>query len=237
MKKTKSIILVTLLLIALIVFLIGGYFISRDVIYPNMLGERYSEALENSDSQVACQIYREYIYEIDTYQKKYDFKHSKASYKAVSNITDEFTNAVIPTGSMSNTINNGDKIVANNRLFIDNTIERYNVVLFHYPDDESQRFVKRVIGLPGETVKTIDGKVYVTTTQGETIELDDSFVTNCIPEGNFGPFEVPEDSYFMMGDNRNSSWDSRYWNNKFVQKNKIVGKVLFKCLPEPSVIE
>lgn len=236
-KKINPIIFGIMLSIVLIAFFIVGYFVSRDVIYPNMLEERYSEAVENNDSQVSCQIYREYIYEIDTHQRNYDFKHSKASYKAVSKITDEFINIDCITNAMSNTINYGDKIVANNILSVDNVIERYDIVFFYYPDDEHQCFIKRVIGLPNETIEIVDGVVYVTKTDGETIQLDDSFVTNCEPEGDFGPFAVPEDSYFMMGDNRNASWDSRYWTNKYVDKDNIVGKVLFRCLPEPTVIE
>jgi signal peptidase I len=148
-----------------------------------------------------------------------------------------FANAVVPTGSMLNTIQEGDRIIASRLAYISNDPERYDIVIFHYPDDEEQYFVKRVIGLPGETVEIVDGIVYVTTTDGETIQLDDSFVTNCTPTGDFGPYVVPEDSYFMMGDNRNSSWDSRYWDNKFVQKDKIIGKVKFRYYPSISKVE
>lgn len=148
-----------------------------------------------------------------------------------------FANAVVPTGSMLNTIQEGDRIIASRLAYINEDPQRYDIVIFNNPDDESEYFVKRVIGLPGETVQVIDGIVYVTKTDGETIQLDDSFVTNCEPEGNFGPYEVPEDSYFMMGDNRNNSWDSRYWNNKFVQRKKIIGEVKFRYYPKISAIE
>lgn len=148
-----------------------------------------------------------------------------------------FANAVVPTGSMLNTIHEGDRIIASRLAYINEDPQRYDVIIFKYPDDETQIYVKRVIGLPGETVQVVNGVVYVTKTDGETIQLDDSFVTNGTPEGNFGPFEVPADSYFMMGDNRNSSWDSRFWNNKFVNKEKILGKVKFKYYPSFGKIE
>lgn len=148
-----------------------------------------------------------------------------------------FANAVVPTGSMLNTIQEGDRIIASRLAYINDDPQRYDIVIFHFPDDENQYYVKRIIGLPGETVQVVEGVVYVTTTDGETIQLDDSFVTNCEPTGDFGPYVVPEDSYFMMGDNRNDSWDSRYWDNKFVKKDKIVGKVKFKYYPGISKIE
>ena len=148
-----------------------------------------------------------------------------------------FANAVVPTGSMLNTIHEGDRIIASRLAYIKEDPQRYDVIIFKYPDDETQIYVKRVIGLPGETVQVVNGVVYVTKTDGETIQLDDIFVTNGTPEGDFGPFEVPADSYFMMGDNRNSSWDSRFWNNKFVNKEKILGKVKFKYYPSFGKIE
>lgn len=148
-----------------------------------------------------------------------------------------FANAVVPTGSMLNTIQEGDRIIASRLTYINNDPERYDIIIFRNPDNEEECFVKRVIGLPGETVQIVNGIVYVTQTNGETIQLDDSFVTNCEPYGDFGPFEVPEDSYFMMGDNRNTSWDSRFWDNKYVHKDKILGKVKFKYYPGISIIE
>lgn len=148
-----------------------------------------------------------------------------------------FANAVVPTGSMLNTIHEGDRIIASRIAYINEDPQRYDIIIFNYPDDEKQIYVKRVIGLPGETVQIINGVVYVTKTDGESIQLDDSFVTNCTPQGDYGPFEVPADSYFMMGDNRNSSWDSRFWNNKFVNKEKILGKVKFKYYPSFGKIE
>ncbi|MDD6728801.1 MAG: signal peptidase I [Eubacteriales bacterium] len=148
-----------------------------------------------------------------------------------------FANAVVPTGSMLNTIQKGDRIIASRLAYINDEPERYDIVIFKYPDDESKYFVKRVIGLPGETVQIVNGIVYVTKTDGETVQLDDSFVTNCVPVGDYGPYEVPEDCYFMLGDNRNDSKDSRFWENKYVHKDKIIGKVKFRYYPNISTIE
>ena len=142
-----------------------------------------------------------------------------------------FANAVVPSGSMLSTIEIGDRIVASRLAYIINDPQRYDVVIFKYPDDERQNYVKRIIGLPGETVEIKDGTVYVTQTNGKTIQLRDDFVTYCTPVGDYGPYKVPEDSYFMMGDNRNDSEDSRFWDHKFVKKKKIVGKVVFCYYP------
>lgn len=148
-----------------------------------------------------------------------------------------FANAVVPTGSMLNTIQKGDRIIASRLSYKDTDPERYDIVIFKFPDDESQFFVKRIIGLPNETVEIVNGVVYVTKTDGEVIQLEDDFVTNCEPIGDYGPFEVPEDCYFMLGDNRNSSHDSRFWDNKYVERDEIVGKVMFKYYPGISKIE
>ena len=121
-----------------------------------------------------------------------------------------FANAVVPTGSMLNTIQEGDRIIASRMAYNNNDPERYDIILFKYPDNEEQIYVKRIIGLPGETVQIVNGVVYVTKTDGKTIQLDDSFITACEPYGDFGPYVVPPDSYFMLGDNRNDSKDSRF---------------------------
>jgi signal peptidase I len=89
-------------------------------------------------------------------------------------------------------------------------------------------YVKRIIGLPEETVTIRDGKVYI---NNEPVPLDDSFVREPPYKEDFGPYTVPMEHYFMMGDNRNTSLDARYWDNKYVPKNDILGKVLFRYYP------
>lgn len=154
-------------------------------------------------------------------------------------------NAKIPSESMENTIMTGDRIFGfrlaygfNMNVF-GNEIskkwkdpERFDIVIFKYPDDESQLFIKRIIGLPGDKVEIIDGKVYIN--DSET-PLEDSYV----PEtslGSFGPYEVPENCYFMMGDNRNNSKDSRYWTNTFVRFDQIVGKAEIRYFPSIKLL-
>ena len=136
-------------------------------------------------------------------------------------------NAKIPSESMENTIMTGDRIFGNRLAYTFGEPERFDIVIFKFPDDESQLFIKRVIGLPGETVEIRDGKVYI---DGSHTPLDDSFTPET-PVGDYGPYEVPEDCYFMLGDNRNYSKDSRFWQNTYVEEDKILGKAVLKYFP------
>ena len=85
--------------------------------------------------------------------------------------------------------------------------------------------MKRIIGLPGDTVDIIDGKVYI---NGELL-VEDYIKETMV--GSFGSYDVPEGSYFMLGDNRNNSNDSRYWYNTYLDRDDILGKVVFKYYP------
>lgn len=136
-------------------------------------------------------------------------------------------NARIPSESMENTIMVGDQIFGNRLAYRKEGPERYDIIIFRYPDDESQLFIKRVIGLPGETINIIDGKVYV---EGQEAPLEDHFIPEAM-EGSFGPYTVPEDSYFVLGDNRNHSLDSRFWQNTFVTREEILGKAELRYFP------
>ena len=109
-----------------------------------------------------------------------------------------FAYAVVPTGSMLNTIQEGDRIIASRMAYNNNDPERYDIILFKYPDNEEQIYVKRIIGLPGETVQIVNGVVYVTKTDGKTIQLDDSFITACEPYGDFGPYAVPPEAILCL---------------------------------------
>ena len=141
-------------------------------------------------------------------------------------------NARVPSASMENNIMTGDRLFGYRLAYVNEEVERGDIVIFKFPDDESQLFIKRVIGLPNETVTIIDGKVYIDDNKEPLYEpyLAQEMV------GTFGPYEVPENCYFMLGDNRNYSRDSRFWENTYVSKDKILGKALFRYFPKISTI-
>lgn len=138
-------------------------------------------------------------------------------------------NAKVPTGSMENTIQPGDDLFGFRLSYIFSKPKRGDIIIFKYPDDESQKYVKRVIGLPGDTVVIENALVYI---NGDTEPLDESYLKEKWTK-DIGPYEfvVPKNSYFVMGDNRNSSWDSRYWINTFVSDDEIIGKAIFVYYP------
>lgn len=139
-------------------------------------------------------------------------------------------NSYVPSGSMENTIMSKTRVIGSRLSYLTKDPERGDVVIFHYPDDPSGKtyFVKRIIGLPGETVTVVDGKVYI---DGSDTPLDEPYLPEPM-EGSYGPYEVPEGSYFMMGDNRNDSRDARFWKNTYVEKDQIIAKVLFSYFPK-----
>lgn len=149
----------------------------------------------------------------------------------------------IPSGSMLDTLQIGDHLLVTkfaydvrlpSNIWLDTTDgkvlmqtgdpERGDIIVFKFPEDEKKDFIKRVIGLPGETIEIrnkvvfIDGEPidepYVIHTKHDTMPIRD----------NFGPYTVPEGQYFVMGDNREGSYDSRWWGT--VKREKIVGKAL-----------
>lgn len=142
-------------------------------------------------------------------------------------------NSRVPSGSMENTIMTGDRVIGSRLSYHFSDPQRGDIAIFRYPDDESIYFVKRIIGLPGETVEIIDGKVYI---NGSKTPLNEPYLKQTM-NGSFGPYTVPEESYFMMGDNRNYSQDARYWNNTYVAKDKIIAKVLFSYFPRIRKIQ
>lgn len=137
-------------------------------------------------------------------------------------------NAIVPTSSMYPTID------VNSRIFgtrIYNSIKRNDIIIFEYPDNPEKLYIKRVIGLPGEKLEIINGEIYI---NDQLLEEQGNMVLpeyKMIKSDNFGPYEIPEGCYFVMGDNRNNSKDSRYWENTFVTKKAIKGKAGFCYWP------
>jgi signal peptidase I len=133
--------------------------------------------------------------------------------------------AEVPTGSMEHTIEVDDCILGFKLAYVFDGPERGDIVIFPYPDNPETTYVKRVIGLPGETVEIKKGAVYI---DGKPIK--ESYLKE-VMNGEYGPYVVPEGCYFMLGDNRNSSQDSRKWKNTFLKEEDIMAKVLFRYSP------
>lgn len=142
-------------------------------------------------------------------------------------------NANIPSGSMEDTIHPGDRVIGSRLAYLSQDPKRGDIIIFRFPDDESQIFIKRIIGLPGEEIRIVDGKIYI---DGADKPLEESYLKEA-PQGSFGPYEVPGDSYFVMGDNRNNSHDSRFWENHYVAREEILAKAWFQYYPRIGMVD
>lgn len=134
----------------------------------------------------------------------------------------------IPSESMYSTLMVGDFLILNRLAYTLDEPEKGDVVVFEYPLEPQKDFIKRVVGTPGDRLELVDKVLYV---NGEPFEEPYRRVNGQIPlpaklthKDNFEEFTVPEGKYFMMGDNRDNSYDSRFWG--FVDKDKIKGKAL-----------
>jgi len=151
----------------------------------------------------------------------------------------------IPSGSMEPTLQIGDRILVNKLSYHLHGVDRGNIVVFSRPPAENcggpevNDLVKRVIGLPGDVVSLTDGYVYI-----DGKKLDESWlpaseqgITVAGPAGNTSnlarPYRVPANDYFVMGDNRTDSCDSRYWGP--ISRSLIVGKVEVRVWPLSSL--
>jgi signal peptidase I len=146
----------------------------------------------------------------------------------------------IPSGSMKPTLLIGDHLLVTKfnygvRLpLLRSTLiplgkpERGDIIVFIYPEDRSKDFIKRTVGLPGDTIEIKDKKVFINGllwNDANGTHVDLLVIPGAVqPRDNFGPVTVPEDSYFVMGDNRDESYDSRFWG--FVRQQDILGKAL-----------
>lgn len=148
--------------------------------------------------------------------------------------------------SMAPTMNVGDFVLGYRHAYAFGDPQRGDVVAFRWSVDDDQIVVKRIIGLPGETLEIRDGKVYL---NGSKEPLAEPYLKDEWTVGNDGfSFEIPEDSYFMMGDDRDVSLDSRFWAEEAMKRNpdlseeeaksyafatrdSIVSKLLFRLFP------
>ena len=148
----------------------------------------------------------------------------------------------IPSGSMEDTLAIGDHLLVSKFVygtkvpFVDQRVltlrdpRQGDVIVFEYPEDPSKDFIKRVIGVPGDVVEGKEKKVYVNgklyENPHEVHKEKEVIPKEMNPRDTFGPVTVPAGSYFVMGDNRDRSYDSRFW--KFVRRDQIKGLAFIK---------
>lgn len=128
----------------------------------------------------------------------------------------------VPTDSMVPTIEVNDRLVVDKMLW-NSTLKHGDLVVFHPPVAEAahKRYVKRLIGLPGDVIEIKDSTLY-----RNHEAVDEPYLREKMTY-TFGPVTVPADHYFFLGDNRNVSYDGHLWSTPFVAKDQLVGKVLF----------
>ena len=160
-------------------------------------------------------------------------------------------NVRVPSGSMENTIKTKDSLIGFRFSYWFDEPQRGDIILFSYPVDEKQTYIKRVIGLPGETVEIRDGKIYI---DGSSEPLEEDYLKETWTWENDGyTFNVPEGCYFVLGDNRNDSEDGRFWAQialnegkastaeeaeqySYVKKDEIKGKAIFKYYSKFAIL-
>ena len=161
-------------------------------------------------------------------------------------------NATVPSGSMENLIHPGDRLFGFRLSYVFAEPERFDVVIFKYPVDETENYIKRIIGLPGEHVEIDNGKIYI---DGSDIPLKEEYLPEKWKHDNDGyVFDVPENCYLCLGDNRNISLDARFWAEEafdaglapsvaeawneytFVKDSQILGKAVIKYWPKITLL-
>lgn len=160
-------------------------------------------------------------------------------------------NSIVPTSSMETLISPGDRLFGNRLAYKFSDPERFDVVIFKYPVDEEEKYIKRIIGLPGETVRIEDAKIYI---DDAAEPLEENYLPEeWVIENDGYEFEVPEDCYLMLGDNRNVSADARYWAQEaydadlvdsieegeaysYVHREALLGKAMFTYWPHVRLL-
>jgi len=151
-----------------------------------------------------------------------------AAVYAILIVTFGFQVARVEGKSMAPTLEDQDRLIVNKLIYRWSAPRRGDIVMLYYPRDPSKSFVKRVIAEEGDTIRIVDGRVYV-----NDVPVDDSYV---LPEfrnhEDYGPLVIEQGYYFVMGDHRNNSSDSRSWG--LVPKRYIIGKVQLRWWPLPT---
>lgn len=143
-----------------------------------------------------------------------------------------FINAYIPTSSMERTIPSNSRVLGIRTAYMFDNPKRGDVIIFAI-EEKNELLIKRIVGMPGDIVEIKNGQVYINLS---STPLEEQYVKG-IDFSDFGPYAVPKNSYFVLGDNRNNSDDSRYWQNPYVDIKNIRGKAVLGIYPKLKLIE
>lgn len=130
--------------------------------------------------------------------------------------------------SMFPVLNDQERIIISKIGLNDNHIKRFDIIVFSNPHEKGKRFIKRVMGLPGETIAIRDGEIYI-----DSLKIRQTFISEKMSDNfrsvNMKPLKIPQDSYFLIGDNRQISRDSRTFG--VIPHANILGKAIFRYWP------
>jgi signal peptidase I len=135
---------------------------------------------------------------------------------------------IVSGESMSPTFENGQYLIVDELTYRLEAPKRGDVVIFRYPRNPSEFFIKRIIGLPGETVIVKDGAVEIQHVDGTVVPLNEPYVKN-LGNGRDATYPVDQGNYFVMGDNRPESSDSRIWG--LMPRANLIGRAVVRLLP------
>lgn len=141
---------------------------------------------------------------------------------------------VVRGASMEPTFSGGEYLIVDQLTYRFDDPERGDVIILRYPKDESVFFIKRVIGLPGETVEIVGKKIIIQ--RGENvpaIALDEAYIGDAYIQDEYGMYTLGEDEYFVLGDNRRESSDSRSWG--VLERDNVVGRAYLRLLPPTKI--
>ncbi|MBI2023383.1 signal peptidase I [Candidatus Giovannonibacteria bacterium] len=136
---------------------------------------------------------------------------------------------IVSGASMEPNFDNGEYLIVDELSYILREPERQEVIIFHYPVNPAEFFIKRIIGMPGETVVVKGGKVEIKNAAGELRTLEEAYLPKNFETAPDSSTVLKEDEYFVLGDNRSQSSDSRFWGP--VKKEKIVGRAFLRLWP------
>lgn len=134
--------------------------------------------------------------------------------------------------SMETTLSDGDQLIVDKISYRFRDPKRYDIIVFPYQYKPNTYYIKRIIGLPGETVQIIDGYIYI---DGE--QLDENYGNELMNDPGIAaePLTLGEDEYFVLGDNRNNSQDSRAVNVGVIHRKDILGRAWIRIWPLDSM--